>query len=114
MTTEKYVAIINTPGYLPDADDTPPVFDTVGEAWEWLAQQRRDAEDEAETVAQGYSATVNILQMVADSQDWSTCENAGVDPLSAEGTVYGPTPGYEGDHDLGLAYTVMSREEEDE
>jgi hypothetical protein len=111
MTTEKFIAIINTPGYMPEAE--PAEFDTVGEAWEWLAQERRDAEDEAETVAQGYSATVNILDTLAADQDWSTCENAGVDPLSAEGTVYGPTPGYEGDHDLGLAYTVTSREEEE-
>jgi hypothetical protein len=110
--TEKYVAIISTRGlYLPDTTEQPAEFDTVGEAWEYLAQERREAEDEAETVAEGYSATVNILQMVADSQDWSTCENAGVDPLSAEGTVYGPTPGYEGDHDLGLAYSVTSRED---
>jgi len=29
---------------------------------------------------------------------------------TATGTVYGPTPGYDGDHDLGLAYTVSPAE----
>jgi len=103
-----YVATINTPGYLPEAE--PAEFDTAAEAWEYLAGERRNAEDETEAVAQGYSATYNTLDMLATSLDWSTCENAGIDPLSETGTVYGPTPGYEGDHDLGLAYTVTEQE----
>lgn len=103
-----FVAVINTPGYLPEAE--PAEFDTVEEAWDYLATERRDAEDEAETVAQGYSGTVNTLDTLAASVDWSTCENAGVDPLTGTGTVYGPTPGYEGDHDLGVAYSVTEQE----
>lgn len=106
-----YTAYINTPGYLPTADE-PALFGTVGEAWDYLATERREAEEDAGQTGSGYSATVNVLESLAESQDWSTCENAGVDPLEGTGTVYGPTPGYDGTHDLGLAYTVAETDDD--
>ena len=38
-----YVAIINTPGYLPDVQ--PEEFDTCREAWAWLAEECRQRDD---------------------------------------------------------------------
>lgn len=88
-----YVATVNVPGYLP-MDDDPPTFDVVRDAWDYLVQERRDAEDEAVDSETGvpYSETVDALDARAQ---------AGV-----VGTVYGDTPGYDGSHDLGLAYCV--------
>lgn len=95
-----YLATINIPGYLP-MDDEPPTFDTARGAWEYLAEIRRGEEDAAlVTVDSGpsedepYSSTVNDLDAKAQSG------------LETVGTVYGDTPGYEGSHDLGLAYSV--------
>lgn len=94
----RYVATINTPGYLP-MDDNPPVFDTAREAWEYLATERGYAEDDAPGGVD-YSDTWHTLQALG------TGEAEGDQP----GTVYGPTPGHDGDHDLGLAYTVSVAE----
>ncbi len=87
-----YVATVNTPGYLPQ-DDEPPVFDTAREAWEYLADQREREEEDSEPDApadQELSDTYHELWLHRDEP----------------GTVYGPTPGYQGSHDLGLAYCV--------
>jgi hypothetical protein len=94
-----YVATVNTPGYLPDSTDEPPTFDTASAAWSYLADERRRDEDNATEIDEPgpdelpYSETVDALDAYA---------SAGV----TEGTVYGSTPGYDGSHDLGLAYTV--------
>lgn len=106
-----FTALINVPGYLPWSDD-PPEFDTTREAWDYLATGRKEYEDEtaqaaSDAEAVGYSATVNVLELLAQGE----FENAGdlghnIDPIQGVGTVYGDTPGYDGDHDLGLAYTV--------
>ena len=85
-----YAAVMNTPGYLP-WDDEPPVFEQPGDAWSWLANERRDAEDVIP--GDGYSDTVDQLDAYASA-------NHGPD------TVYGSTPGYDGEHDLGIAYSV--------
>ena len=107
----KYVATINTPGYLP-MDDEPPVFDTAAEAWEYLAQEREHAEDSADYPDSDpgqfeYSDTLAALRRIAggehvhgDPREDTPTESDGT------GTVYGSTPGYDGDHDLGLAYSV--------
>lgn len=107
----KYVATINVPGYLPMGDD-PPVFESVGDAWLYLADERVKEEDQCEDWAGDnglgeYSSTVATLRYIAGGEhehgspheDW---------PTAADGTghVYGSTPGYDGDHDLGLAYCV--------
>ena len=101
-----YVAIINTPGYLPDSTEPPPEFDTCAEAWEYLAQERRSAEDEMNPPAQydnPYSETVDEL--------WARYQTASGRPIPEPevkpGVVTGPTPGYDGDHDLGVAYEVQ-------
>lgn len=95
----KYVALINTPAYLP-WDDEPPTFDNPWEAWVYLADQRRRQEDDAEDahLYPAYTDTVHELDRCADN-------GTGI------GTVYGPTPGYDGEHDLGLAYSVDIDEE---
>jgi len=90
-----YLATQNVPGYLPQ-DDDPPVFDTPGEAWAYLADMARNSEDE--TDGEDYSQTVDTLDAYA---------SAG----HGEDTVYGPT-GYDGDHDQGLAYSVTLVEAE--
>ena len=94
----QYVAIMNTPGYMPWSDDEPAVFDTASDAWTYLADERREQEDQAAMVSDAeadspYSDTVNELDAEASA-------NTG------PGTVYGGTPGYDGDHDLGIAYSV--------
>lgn len=104
-----YLATINTPGYLP-MDDDPPVFETAEGAWEYLADERKRGEDDTEEVDDGYSATVNILEQAATGT-MDAFSNAGL-AEDGTGTVYGNTPGYEGEHDLGLAYSVTLTEEE--
>lgn len=96
-----YVTGINTPGYMP-FDDDPPIFETPAEAWEYLADERERQEDFAFDYAyscdpglpdEGYSDTVKELREAALNG-------------TGEGAIYGDTPGYDGDHDLGQAYTV--------
>ena len=99
MTTT-YVATINVPGYLP-MDDDPPTFETADQAWLYLAQYRRNDEDETETPLTPYSDTVAELEGQA----------LGPGAVTRTGTVYGDTPGYDGDHDLGLAYSVSIAED---
>jgi hypothetical protein len=101
----KYAATMNTPGYLPWSDDELPVFDTPGEAWGYLADERRVQEDNAAGVIEldteddsPYSDTVDTLEAYAAA-------GHGAD------TVYGATPGYEGSHDLGVAYSVSAVED---
>jgi hypothetical protein len=92
----RYIATMNTPGYLPQ-DDEPPVFDTAPEAWAYLAEERRHVEDEE---GEGdYSDVVNELDAY---------ESSGHGP----DVVYGPTPGYTGRHDLGIAYSVTPASED--
>lgn len=100
-----FVATINVPGYLP-TDTEPPEFETAREAWEYLREERARGEDNALMFArpldetEPYSETWLELDKRAD-QGWPVCDFERV------GTVYGDTPGYEGEHDLGLAYSVQ-------
>lgn len=133
-TTGKFVAMINTPGYLPDSVDLP-TFDTAKEAWLYLAEERRRAEDEAadyvthnvtvidaatgepdyEDTISTYSQTVLELERRAD-MTMPGVQGIGSDPYNFVGTIYGKTPGYdstESDDDLGVAYTVDYADEED-
>jgi hypothetical protein len=105
----KVLATINVPGYLP-MDDDPPTFDTAREAWDYLADARRDGEDAAFDASGaaadpddgGYSSTVNTLERLAEG-NFDPFFGANDD---GTGYVYGDTPGYDGEHDLGLAYSV--------
>lgn len=82
----KYVASVNVPGYLPESDSV--VFDTPEEAWEYLIGERERDEDTAAP------DDVTVAQLrVARS-------------IGASGHIYGPTPGSDSPHDLGLAYCV--------
>lgn len=104
----QYVATINVPGYLPQ-DDDPPVFDTAQEAWAYLADERERGEDGSELL--DATATLVELNRVAMEARWTNGAptDLGVNP-DGTGTVYGDTPGYDGNHDLGLAYSVTLAE----
>lgn len=91
---KRYVATINVPGYSPMADE-PAVFDTAHEAWSWLAGEREHDEDHASDGDTGYSDTHTSLVQLGDAIE------------SQPGSVWGDTPGYDGNHDLGLAYSVQ-------
>lgn len=107
-----YVATINVPGYLP-MDDDPPTFDTAQEAWAYLFTERTDAEDDYEDEA-GYTKTRETMAFLSEDHAWRGGAPTFVDGIAADGTgtLWGDTPGYEGDHDLGLAYSVSLVEEE--
>ena len=98
----RYVATMATPGYLPWSDDAPPSFVASADAWHYLADERRRQEDSATAIDENgpdelpYSDTVTELDELATTY------------ADVAGTVYGATPGYDGDHDLGVAYTVQA------
>lgn len=86
-----YVATINVPGYLP-MDDDPATFDTPSEAWQYLVSEIERSWDDYPEDANGACVEAHTQLHNLDQ--------------SKAGVVYAPTPGYEGDHDLGLAYCV--------
>jgi hypothetical protein len=107
-----FLATVNVPGYLP-MDDDPPVFDTAAQAWASHANGREGWEDDFpdwpfEGIGE-YTETVEALRYAAgpDVEYGNPCEDW---PLNADGTgvIYGDTPGYDGRHDLGLAYCVTA------
>ena len=107
----QYVAITNTPGYLP-MDDDPPVFDTTAEAWQYLIDERLRAADDS----------FDTAYTTFDEEDDTTFDEEDDDALAemrdlmsvkgALGVVYGTTPGYADSHDLGIAYSVAVAEVE--
>lgn len=106
-----YAAITNTPGYSP-MDDDPPYFDTAAEAWCYLADERKRCEDDFEVPGESYSGTALALEHFGYDEVWPKAAEttAGYHPhiaIHGTGTIYGDTPGYSGDHDLGVAYTVL-------
>lgn len=112
----RYLATINTPGYSP-WDDEPPTFDTAQEAWLYLADERRRAEDDCPIDADGietgeYTQTIAELEHLALHAEYGNVhEDWPVNP-DGTGVVYADTPGYDGNHDLGLAYSVSLTTEE--
>jgi hypothetical protein len=97
----RYVATINVPGYLP-MDDDPPVFDTAADAWGYLVAERERAEEDVAYDDDEVSDCLADLRRIAESASYGL----------RFGTAYGGTPGYEGEHDLGLAYSVMVAEDD--
>jgi hypothetical protein len=95
-----YVAIVNTPGYLPD--DEPVKFDTASEAWAYLADERMRDEHE-------HDGTLSSVYAELDARANRTAADGT--NVARSGTVYGDTPGYDGDHDLGIAYSVEPAED---
>jgi hypothetical protein len=109
----KYVATINVPGYLPE-DDDPAVFDTATEAWWYLYHERcNDDWQDVDLPTEGHDHRPSTLcPICSDVEDSETADELGRMAIQGQsGTVYGPTPGYDGDHDLGLAYSVTEVDE---
>jgi hypothetical protein len=107
----KYVATINVSGYLPQ-DDELAVFDDVREAWAYLAGERERAEDDAYSgdpgaeYSEDYSPTFHVLDGLGNGGRFASAVREAGLTADGRGTVYGPTPSYDGDRDLGLAYSV--------
>jgi hypothetical protein len=103
----RYVAEVNVPGYLPTSDE-PAVFETAEAAWAWLCDARELDEEHEES--EDWSATREVLALLAtESASLPTLAGTGVSVMVDAmrcGTVYGPTPGSDSAHDLGLAYSV--------
>lgn len=88
----KFRATVNVPGYLPQSD-VDHVFDSAREAWEWLRSEReRDLDDPMNDEDDGDDQCLEEIEGYIDHPE--------------TGTVYGRTPGYDGEHDLGLVYAV--------
>lgn len=106
-----YVATINVPGYLP-MDDEPPTFETAQEAWQYLRDEHAmgwndvevpgDPDDMLPEPFFSQYRDVDRALMVRASERLGEL----ICDFERVGTIYGPTPGYEGEHDLGLAYSV--------
>jgi hypothetical protein len=88
----RYIATMNTPGYLPDADE-PAVFTSAQDAWQYLREDRERDEEDEEMPEDELSEPLFSMRRYANTDH-------GPD------TVYGDTPGYDGSHDLGIAYSV--------
>lgn len=108
----RYVATINVPGYLP-MDDDPPVFESAVSAWDYLREERERAEDD---LADGeeYSETHAMLANIVEALDSQSDRISSLVNDDGTGALYGGTPGYDGNHDLGLAYCVSLVEAETE
>lgn len=94
----KYLATVNVPGYMP-MDDDPPVFDTPREAWQHHVENLEREWDNYEDDPNGICLETHTMFHAQDQ--------------SQPGTIYAGTPGYEGNHDLGLAYCVVAVEDSD-
>lgn len=110
-----YVATVNVPGYLP-MDDDPATFETPAEAWDYLADERERAEEDMscdETCDDGPACQWGYTHDATDTVvELQAMPDRDIPSGDGTGTVYGETPGYHGDHDLGLAYTVSEVEAE--
>lgn len=86
-----YTAIVNVPGYLPQADEMP-LFNTPREAWEYLAEDRKYG--------------VECMDLDPDT-DETYAEIRRQAEKGSTDYVWGTTPGTDSPHDLGLAYSVI-------
>jgi hypothetical protein len=116
-----YVATINTPGYLP-MDDEPPIFDSPRDAWEYLAEERKRAEEDTDPSEYDdgdpdqfeLSDVYRALEHLASAEHVDGDLN-GTHPTDPDGTgvVYGHAPGRRNaPHDLGYAYCVSIADDE--
>lgn len=91
-----YMALTNIPGYLSENDD-PPVFDTAREAWQYLVSEVDRSWDEYPSDSNGACIDAHSQLSLVDQ--------------SKPGSITAPTPGYEGTHDLGIAYCVVETDQ---
>lgn len=99
------VSVPGDPNWITD----PPAFDDARKAWEWLADYRRNSEDEYPDWHIGeYTDTVGYLEYAATDAEFG---NPHEDyPLAADGTgtIGGDTPGEPEDSSgPGLDYSVV-------
>lgn len=105
-----YVATINIPGYLPERE--PVAFHDPREAWAYLAGERMHDED-CDDDAQDYSDACDIMYDAGQGEiDFTSIDEPHFAPDGA-GALHLVTPGYDGDHDLGLVYRVARVEHAD-
>lgn len=102
----KFTAIVNTPGYLPEGDDYPPVFDSARAAWYYLYHERNREEEDYPCPLCRDESTHGVFGDCDDDSEEARAlaEMARVDE---PGSVHLSTPGYDGGHDLGRAYSVQ-------
>lgn len=103
----RYVAVVSSPGYLPDTDSPPPTFESAAVAWTYLAEERRKAEEEASD-----GCSDDVCDPGCPWRSEAMLSDTFVELIEASetqqpGTVSGDTPGYHGDHDLGICYEVV-------
>lgn len=96
-----FLAVVSTPGYLPQ-DDERHVYRDTASAWEYLLTEReRGLDDPLSDEDDGPDEVMTrIAERLRDG-----------DP--GTGTVYGHTPGSDSPYDLGLAYGVALWEHSD-
>jgi hypothetical protein len=108
-----FIASVSQPGFLPLSE--PDCFDTPQEAWESLADQRRQFEDDvreqftnaygiiADTrfacLEDGYSSDVNLMEQLSRGENPYGWPNL-------TGSVNAPSMS-DVNHDLGYVYEVM-------
>lgn len=102
-----FSAIVNVPGYLPMADELS-LYETPAAAWGYLADEREHSEDYGPGDG-SYSETTQLLRQFADNPFAHVGSYLNSD---GTGAIHGPTPDYDGNHDLGLVYEVALSEEE--
>jgi hypothetical protein len=107
-----YVATVSVPGYLPMTDE-PAVFDTAREAWAWLAEERGRDQEQCELIPGDTSQFELEALSVGRARLAGQLLNGNQEGGDGPGAVYAPTPGYFGDHDLGLVYAVSRVEHAD-
>src|SRR5215831_10560148 len=93
----RWTATVNTPGYLPMADE-PAVFDDPVAAWDYLLDERQRDED---GLADGEDYSEDYYRL----EDMAVSVQRGLVSTPAD-TLYLSTPGSDSPHDLGLAYSV--------
>lgn len=110
----RYIAVSNVPGYLP-MDDEPSEFDNPRDAWAHLVELRERDEENGFDLASEAPRDAAVLQALRTfaSAEHRDGDQTGEFRTNADGTgsIYGCTPGYDGNHDLGLVYSVMIAEE---
>ncbi|MFD6092826.1 hypothetical protein ACFWGN_11950 [Oerskovia sp. NPDC060338] len=102
-----FIATINVPGYLPDGDQSPAVFDTAAEAWAYLAEERELALNLADMVL----AEVDLAPAPGDAPDLALGELRRFANVDLPGTVYASNSLSGATHDLGMAYSVVIAED---